>query len=973
MKHFFSFGHGIAVLVLLAAAPRLARAQTGGVGIGTTAPDASAALDIVSTGKGLLLPRVAAAAAIASPAAGLLVYQTGSPAGFYYNSGTAAAPAWLRLSPGDNLGDHTATQGLKLNDNAVSNNGTGGLRIDNSGNVGVGTPSPTQKLDVDGSLRVRGLSGSDYRLPVVQPDGTLAVNAPLYGTSSVNNTISATGRVSTDRDPTGVAVSGSIAYVVNYNGNTLQTFNVSDPASPVLLGSVATGSRPNSVAVSGTRAYVVNFVGRTLQVFDVANPASPALLGSVGTSSTPRSVAVSGTTACVVNSLELQLFDVANPASPALAGSVSTGTGANPYGVAVSGTTAYVVNYNSNTLQAFNVANPASPALLGSVATGGGSRCVAVSGTIAYVANISNYTLQAFNVANPASPALLGSVQTDGPPYGVAVSGITAYVVSNLYNTLQTFRFNGIPRVVTVTGDGSLSSVALPSGADFVQNQTATPQAGGFSIGGNGYVAGNVGIGTTGPGQKLEVVGNVKISGTGNGLTFPDGTTQTTASTAGNLTGDITSSGTTTAYAGVLPAAKGGAGTVSGLLKANGSGLVSAAAPGTDYLTPAGAATGFVQNQTSTDQTGGFRVAGPGTVGGLLTAGSASVTGPATVAGNTVVGGTLGIGTTAAQPATQRLDVRGNVRLGDDGGQAAGTGQAIEWVGPGVSSDPVGIYRVNPAADQSELRVVVGDVPDPSDKFVVGRMGGTSSEGGIPTGSFTPTFAVSSTGQVNVPALAGTGTRALGADANGTLTTTTLAGDNLGNHTATQNLNLGTNALVGNGGSTGLSVTSGGSAQLPAASAYTYAAPKAYAITYGTSDLLLEDQPSSAVTRQRFTDANGAEFVYANRIQRLPVHLPQGATITTIKLYLRDADPTADFVVYFSAVLPTDTGMGAPTTIGYGATSGSPGYTTLTLTPFSPVVDNNRAYYLQFVPNNVNSTNLAIGAVRINYTVTQAE
>ncbi|WP_400190417.1 glycine-rich protein [Hymenobacter sp. B81] len=41
-------------------------------------------------------------------------------------------------------------------------------------------------------------------------------------------------------------------------------------------------------------------------------------------------------------------------------------------------------------------------------------------------------------------------------------------------------------------------------------------------------------------------------------------------------------------------------------------------------------------------------------------------------------------------------------------------------------------------------------------------------------------------------------------------------GDNLGNHTATQNLNLGTNALVGNGSSQGLGISSGGGVLLPA-------------------------------------------------------------------------------------------------------------------------------------------------------------
>lgn len=66
----------LGLLGLGLAAP--ARAQTGGVGIGTTAPDASAALEISSTTRGLLLPRLTQVQrnAISSPATGLMIYQT---------------------------------------------------------------------------------------------------------------------------------------------------------------------------------------------------------------------------------------------------------------------------------------------------------------------------------------------------------------------------------------------------------------------------------------------------------------------------------------------------------------------------------------------------------------------------------------------------------------------------------------------------------------------------------------------------------------------------------------------------------------------------------------------------------------------------------------------------------------------------------------------------------------------------------
>ncbi|MDU0371488.1 hypothetical protein ACFPAF_13865 [Hymenobacter endophyticus] len=142
----------LAAALLLAAAPHFTHAQTtGSVGIGTTAPDASAALDIVSSSKGLLLPRVAATTGIASPAPGLLVYQTGAPAGFYYNAGDAAAPSWQQLATtgsitgGDNLGDHIATQNINLNGQKLVGGTTarairGGLAINGNGLLTVGAP-----------------------------------------------------------------------------------------------------------------------------------------------------------------------------------------------------------------------------------------------------------------------------------------------------------------------------------------------------------------------------------------------------------------------------------------------------------------------------------------------------------------------------------------------------------------------------------------------------------------------------------------------------------------------------------------------------------------------------------------------------------------------------------------------------------------------------------------------------------------
>ena len=61
------------------------------VGIGTTTPDASAALDITSTTEGLLMPRMTEAQriVISSPASGLMIYQTDGTVGFYYYNGSS--------------------------------------------------------------------------------------------------------------------------------------------------------------------------------------------------------------------------------------------------------------------------------------------------------------------------------------------------------------------------------------------------------------------------------------------------------------------------------------------------------------------------------------------------------------------------------------------------------------------------------------------------------------------------------------------------------------------------------------------------------------------------------------------------------------------------------------------------------------------------------------------------------------------
>jgi len=129
--------------------------NTAQIGIGTTAPDASAALEVVSTSKGILIPRMTQVqkVAIAAPATGLLVYQIDGTTGYYYYNGTG----WVTFGGGagwaltGNTGTNDAINVLGTTDAQdfiIGTNGNEVIRVASSGNVGLNTTTPTAKLHV---------------------------------------------------------------------------------------------------------------------------------------------------------------------------------------------------------------------------------------------------------------------------------------------------------------------------------------------------------------------------------------------------------------------------------------------------------------------------------------------------------------------------------------------------------------------------------------------------------------------------------------------------------------------------------------------------------------------------------------------------------------------------------------------------------------------------------------------------------
>ena len=157
------------------------------VGIGTSTPNPSAKLDISDANKGLLINRVNLSATtdvttIPSPATGLLVFNVASAGSgstavtansFYYFDGTK----WIKFQVSNvknwtengNAGTiaPTTTIGSTVNNNFIGTTDNVDLAfvtdskermriLESNGNIGIGTKTPSEKLDIDGNLKVVG-------------------------------------------------------------------------------------------------------------------------------------------------------------------------------------------------------------------------------------------------------------------------------------------------------------------------------------------------------------------------------------------------------------------------------------------------------------------------------------------------------------------------------------------------------------------------------------------------------------------------------------------------------------------------------------------------------------------------------------------------------------------------------------------------------------------------------------------------
>lgn len=220
-----------------------------------------------------------------------------------------------------------------------------------------------------------------------------------------------------------VAVRDSLTLVgVGYR---LAIWDVAQPAAPRELGATPPlGDRVLGIAVSGTMAYAA--AGSAgLFVVDITDPASPAILGHWDSPGSAEGIAVVGDHAYLADGpFGVRVVDVSDPARPVPAGSAFDMSFA--FDIVVQGEHAFVAAAGAGLLVA-DVSDPHHPREVAGLDTPGFARDVIVAGSIVYLADAWG-GIRTFDIAAPERPVELASLVLPSWAYGVALSGSTLLV-----------------------------------------------------------------------------------------------------------------------------------------------------------------------------------------------------------------------------------------------------------------------------------------------------------------------------------------------------------------------------------------------------------------------------------------------------------------------------------------------------------------------------------------------------------------
>jgi hypothetical protein len=541
--------------LLMATAITVLNATAQNVGIGTTTPNPSAVLDVSSTNKGLLLPRMSTTQrnAIVSPAVGLTILNTDDLCTDIYDGAK-----WIKncgFKQGDSVVVPANNWIQKANFGGAARNGAVGFSIGNKGYIGTGfdgsykndfwefDPSTNiwaQKANFGGTARIGAVGFS------IGNKGYIGTGIGITGQKKEDFWAydPATNSWDQKNDFGGTARDGAFGFSIGnkgyigtgYDGSYKNDFWEYDPTTNTWTqkANFGGGARDRAVGFSiGNKGYIgtgFDVMSRTNDFWEY-DPGAPGSLGTwiqkANFGGTARTNAVG--------------FSIGNK------GYVGTGSNGG----------------NTNDFWEFDPGAPGSPGTwIQKTNFGGTARFSAVgfsignkgyAGTgidggytsdfweynplpykVASYSTVSNTLLQS-NISDGIwTKTVLKEIIASGNKFLITKDGNVGIGINSPHAPLQ-FQNTGANRKIVLfeSADNDHQFYGLGIGPNTMNYQVSAPGANHIFYAGAGATAstelmriagnGNVGIGTSGPSNKLSVTGNADFTGNvGIGMTNPN-------------------------------------------------------------------------------------------------------------------------------------------------------------------------------------------------------------------------------------------------------------------------------------------------------------------------------------------------------------------------------------------------------------------------------------------------------------------
>lgn len=270
-------------------------------------------------------------------------------------------------------------------------------------------------------IEIARVAGSKYGLNGMSANGTIGAfalgQAGLMLADASKHGFHVVGTIA---EPSFVSpqLVGNTLYVNSFGA--LRIYDVSNPSSPMQLGSFDDGIGASLMRVSGNFAFVRG--GNFIRLIDITNPSAPALRGSIPLST--GGIDSDGAMACASMSSDVFVVDIANPDAPAIMGSLSVGD--NVESLRMQGNHCYAVV--TGKVHVVDMSAPANPSIAATITVP--ARDVEVAGQWLYVTR--HEALEVFDISNIGGIQSVVNLALPGTPTELTLVGNTLYATSDL-------------------------------------------------------------------------------------------------------------------------------------------------------------------------------------------------------------------------------------------------------------------------------------------------------------------------------------------------------------------------------------------------------------------------------------------------------------------------------------------------------------------------------------------------------------